>query len=327
MSGVAVLGASALVVVPVRPLPSQPEPPPIALAVFARPLTAPTTAPTIQPFDLVGQQVSFHVGFVADFVATGAQLFARQVPIPGTLLHDIQNGTPLPVAVGRALQTFADVEIDAGRKLVGFATEYVNFQIAFLANVIRDVMTTVSSTAVAFAAFAAGIVGQLVTSFSAALTPAAALAVPTNAEAVSVGAAPASARQTTLAAATERRAGDGAVETAKGSTRSAPAAEDAISQQPTKPKAPLSGVEAPDTVTDPTVTAQGEIRSAATGSHDAGDTTGSDSDGVSRADKGGGDVRSKPASEDKGDTGNAHHEDAPRKHGATQKDSGADQRS
>lgn len=327
MSGVAVLGASALVVAPVRPLPSQPEPPPIALAALARPLTAPTTAASIQPFDLVGQQVSFHVVFVADFIATGAQLFARQVPIPGTLLHDIQNGTPLPVAVGGALQTFADVEIDAGRELVGFATEYVNFQIAFLAKVIRDVMTAVGSTAVAFAAFAAGIVGQLVTSFSAALPPASALAVVTNAEPVSVGLAPASARQTTLPAATERQSGDGAVETVKDSTRTNPAAEDTITQQQTKPKQTLSGVEALGTATEPMVSAQGEVRSAATGSPDVDGTPGTNRDDVSQADKGGGDLRSKPASEDKGEAGNAPQKDSRQKHAATQKESGTDQKS
>jgi hypothetical protein len=183
VSGVAVLAAGALVVTPVAPLPTRPEPPPVALAALAEPLTAPTS---IQPFDLVGQQVSFHVGFVADFIVTGAQLFARQVPIPGTLLQDIQNGTPLPVALGRALQTFADVEIDAGRELVGFATEYVNFQIDFLAKVIRDVMTTVSTTTIAFAAFAAGVVGQLVTSVAAVLTPTSTQAVPSSAEPGSV---------------------------------------------------------------------------------------------------------------------------------------------
>jgi hypothetical protein len=328
-SGVAVLGASALVATPVAPLPTRPEPPPIALAAQVQPLATPTTVASIQPFDLVGQQVGFHVGFVTDFVVTGAQLVARQIPIPGTLLQDIQNGTPLPVAVGRALQSFADVEIDAGRELVGFATEYVNFQIAFLAKVIRDVMTTVSSATIAFAAFAVGIVGQLVTSFSAALTPASALAVPTTAEPVSVAPALASARQTTMPAATGRRSDDGAVETAKDSTRTAPAAEDAITQQPTKPKQPLSGVKAPDTVTEPTVSAQGEVRSAATGSPNAVNTTITARDDVSQTDKGGGEVRAKPdaASEDKGDTGNAHQKDAPQKHDATQKDSATDQKS
>src|SRR3954465_6024356 len=102
VSGVAVLAASALVVTPVAPLATRPEPPPVALAALAGPMAAPTTVASIQPFDLAGRQVSFHVGFVADFIVTGAQLLARQVPIPGTLLQDLQNGTPLPVALGRA---------------------------------------------------------------------------------------------------------------------------------------------------------------------------------------------------------------------------------
>src|SRR5882757_2657127 len=278
MSGVAVLGASALVVTPVAPPPTRPEPPPVALAALTRPLAAPTTVASIQPFDLVGQQVGFHVGFVTDFVVTGAQLVARQIPIPGTLLQDIQNGTPLPVAVGRALQTFVDVEIDAGRELVGFATEYVNFQLDFLAKVIRDVMTTVSSTTMAFAAFAAGVVGQLVASVTAGLTAASTQAGPASAEPVSVGPALASARQTTSQAATERRSADGVVETAKDSNdsmRTATTAEGTVTEQPKKPKPAISvveAVEAPDTVTDPVVSAQGDVRSATTGTTDVAAT-------------------------------------------------------
>ncbi|MBB5164595.1 hypothetical protein [Mycobacterium sp. AZCC_0083] len=319
-SGVAVLGASTLVVAPVAPPPTRPEPPPVALAALTQPLAAPTTVASIQPFDLVGQQVGFHVGFVTDFVVTGAQLVARQIPIPGTLLQDIQNGTPLPVAVGRALQTFADVEIDAGRELVGFATEYVNFQLDFLSKVIRDVMATVSSTTIAFAAFAAGVVGQLVTSVAAGLTAASTQAEPASAEPVSVGAAPASTRQTTSQAATERRSDDGVVDTAKGSTKVASTAENPMTEQPKKPAiSVVEAVEAPDTVTDSTVSAQGGVRSATT-----------DRDGVTQANKGGADeARSKPdaAPEDKGDTGNAHQKDsAPQKDKAPQKDSATNQK-
>jgi hypothetical protein len=321
ISGVAVLGASALVVTPVAPPPTRPEPPPIALATLARPLAAPTTVASIQPFDLVGQQVGFHVGFVADFVVTGAQLFARQIPIPGTLLQDIQNGTPLPVAVGRALQTFVDVEIDAGRELVRFATEYVNFQLNFLAKVIRDVMTTGSSTTIAFAAFAAGVVGQLVTSVAAGLTAASTPAEPMSAQPVSVGPALASARQTTPTAATERRSDAGAVETAKDSTRTASTAEDTVTEQPKKPKQAISVVEvveASDTVTDSMVRAQGEVRSTTTGTTDAGGVAATDRDDATQANTGGTDeARSKPdaAPADKGDTDNA-----PQKHSAPQKD-------
>jgi len=324
-SGVAVLGASALVVTPVAPRPTRPEPPPIALAAQVQPLAAPTTVASIQPFDLVGQQVGFHIAFVTDFVVTGAQLFARQIPIPGTLLQDIQNGTPLPVAVGRALQTFADVEIDAGRELVGFATEYVNFQLDFLAKVIRDVMTTVSSTTIAFAAFAAGVVGQLVASVTAGLTAASTQAEPASAEPVSVGPAPASARQTTSQAATERRSDD--VETAKDakdSVRTASPAEDTVTEQPKKPKPAISVVETPDTVTDSTVSAQGDVRSATTGTTDAGGVAATDRDDATQANKGGADeARSKPdaAPADKGDTDNA-----PQKDNAPQEEPGTNEK-
>jgi hypothetical protein len=322
-----VLGASALVVTPVTPPPTRPEPPPIALAALAQPLAAPTTVASIQPFDLVGQQVSFHVGFVADFVVTGAQLFARQLPIPGTLLQDIQNGTPLPVAVGRALQTFADVEIDAGRELVGFATEYVNFQIDFLTKVLRDVMTTVNNTTIAFAAFAVGVVGQLVNSVAAGLTPASTQAVPAGAEPVSVGLAPASARQTTPPAATERRSGDRAIETAQDLTRRASTAEDTGAEQPKRPKPAMSAAEAvevPETVTASAVSTQGEVRSATTGTKDADGVAGTDRDGATQANKGGdGQARSKPDAvpEDKGGKDNA-----PRKDTAPQKDSATNEK-
>ncbi|MCU1700292.1 MAG: hypothetical protein JWR34_6355 [Mycobacterium sp.] len=333
-SGVAVLGASTLVVAPVAPPSTRHEPPPIALAALTQPLAAPTTVASIQPFDLVGQQVGFHVGFVTDFVVTGAQLFARQIPIPGTLLQDIQNGTPLPVAVGRALQTFADVEIDAGRELVGFATEYVNFQLDFLSKVIRDVMATVSSTTIAFAAFAAGVVGQLATSVVAGLTAASTQAEPASALPVSVGPALASARQTTPQAATERRPVDGVVETAKDandSMRTASTAENPITEQPKKPAiSVVEAVEAPNTVTDSTVSAQGEVRSAATGTTDAGGVAATDRDEATQANKGGADeARSKPdaAPADKGDTDNAHQKDsAPQKDRAPQKDSVTNQK-
>jgi hypothetical protein len=326
ISGVALLGASALVVTPVAPLPTRPEPPPIALAAQAQPLAAPTTVASVQPFDLVGQQVSFHVGFVVDFVVTGAQLVGRQVPIPGTLLQDIQNGTPLPVAVGRALQTFADVEIDAGRELVGFATEYVNFQIDFLARVIRDLMNTVTNTTIAFAAFAVGVVGQLVNSVAAGLTPASTLAVPTSAEPVSVGPAPASARQTTPLAVTERRSDGRAIETAQDSTRTASTAEDTVTEQPKKPKLAIStveAVEAPETVTESTVSAQGEVRTATTGTTAPDGVAAKDRDDAAQANKGGdGEARpepkASPRSEGKGDTDNAHRKDnAPQKDSVT----------
>ena len=312
MSGLAVLAASALVITPVAPPATRPEPPRIALAAQTQPVAASTTVASIQPFDLVGQQVSFHVGFVADFVVTGAQLLARQVPIPGTLLQDLQNGTPLPVALGRTLQTFADVEIDAGRELVGFATEYVNFQVDSLAKVLRDVMTTVTNTTIAFAAFAVGVVGQLVSSVAAGLTPASAQAVPTTAKPATVGLSPASARQTTPPAATEWRSDGRATETAQGSTTTVSTAGDTVTERPKTPKQPTSAVEAPETVTDSAVSAQVEVRSATTG------TTAPD--GVTAMDR---DARAKPdaAPEHGGNADNGPQTDnGPRKDSAPQTD-------
>lgn len=100
--------------------------------------------------------MSFHAEFLVDFVVTGAQLFGRQLAIPGTLLQDLQNGRPLHIAVGRALQTFAEVELDADRELVGFAEEYVDFQARifvdlFSAPFLRDVVVSVAAVPIAAA--------------------------------------------------------------------------------------------------------------------------------------------------------------------------------
>ena len=144
-SGLVVVGVSALIVAPVAsPRPTAPSaPPPLALAAQVQPLrqlsaqalpTRPTTSAAIQPLNLLTQQVSFHIAFVADFLSTGAVLFGREFAIPGALLQAVQHGTPVPVALSRALQAFAQVEIEAGRDLVGFAAQYVSFQLNFVAN-------------------------------------------------------------------------------------------------------------------------------------------------------------------------------------------------
>ena len=128
-------------------------------------LTQPTTLAPLQqlaplhPLNPLVQQVGFHIAFVADFLTTGAVLFAREFAIPGALIQDIHSGIPVPVAVGRALQTFAQIELEAGRELVGFAAEYVSFQLNFLANLVTTPVAAV---------------GELATSFLAGLTPAAA---------------------------------------------------------------------------------------------------------------------------------------------------------
>jgi len=140
-SGIAVASVGAFVVVPMAPEdgPTHPRPSAVSLTAHVQPLVALPPVPSPQQFlRPLNQQLGFHVDLAVDFVVTGAQLIERQLPVPGTLLRDIHNGTPLPVAVGRALQTLAEVELDAGRELVGFAAEYVDFQIRFIANVLQE---------------------------------------------------------------------------------------------------------------------------------------------------------------------------------------------
>jgi hypothetical protein len=154
-TGFAVVSVGALVMTPVvagqvaqaRLTPD--NPPVVMLTAVAQPLPAPrlltqptTLAPlhqlaSIQPLDPLVQQVGFHIAFVADFLTTGAVLFAREFATPGAVLNDIHNGVPVPAAVGRALQTFAQIELEAGREVVGFAAEYVSFQLNFFANLVR----------------------------------------------------------------------------------------------------------------------------------------------------------------------------------------------
>jgi hypothetical protein len=137
-AGFAVLSISAAVAVPaVSPAVARPvESGPVALAVQAEPLSPTPTVTAISPPGLIGQQVAFHLVFVTDFLSTGAQLFARELPIPLTLVADLGGGTPLPAAVARALQDLAAVEVDAGNELLRFGAEYVGFQAQFVTNLI-----------------------------------------------------------------------------------------------------------------------------------------------------------------------------------------------
>jgi hypothetical protein len=129
----------------VAPSPTPPAPPP-------RPLTQAAAPALIQPLDPIAQQVGFHVTFVGDFLATGVELFGRQFAIPGALVQDIQAGTPVPDAVGRALQTFAQVEFDAGSELVAFAARYVSFQLNFLANLVAIPVNAIGALAASLGA-------------------------------------------------------------------------------------------------------------------------------------------------------------------------------
>jgi hypothetical protein len=130
-SGLAVVGVSALIVAPVASqAPTAPSVAPIAtphvaLTAHVQPLTA--LHPLAQPTTLA--------------------LFAREIAIPGALLDDIHNGTPAPVALSRALQTFAQIELEAGRELVGFAAEYVSFPLNFFANLATMPVVAVNALA------------------------------------------------------------------------------------------------------------------------------------------------------------------------------------
>jgi hypothetical protein len=137
-AGFAVLSiGTAIAVSAVSPAVARPvESDAVALIVQAQPLSPTSTATTLSPPGLIGQQVAFHVAFVADFLSTGAQLFARELPIPLTLLADLGGGTPLPTAVARALQDLAAVEVDAGNELLRFGAEYVGFQTQFVTSLI-----------------------------------------------------------------------------------------------------------------------------------------------------------------------------------------------
>jgi hypothetical protein len=173
-SGLAVVGVGALVMAPVVTGQTAHAPTPAALPAVT--LTAVTQPPQtlrllaqptalapvqqlvpLQPQNPLAQQVGFHIAFVGDFISSGAVLFAREFAIPGALLQDIQNGTPVPVAVGRALQTFAQIELEAGRELVGFAAQYVTFQLNFFANLATMPLAAVS----AFATSASGSAPQV----------------------------------------------------------------------------------------------------------------------------------------------------------------------
>jgi hypothetical protein len=238
------------------------------------------------PLELLSRQVNFHVDLLVDFVVTGAQLIARQVAVPGTLLRDLQNGTPLPVAVGRALQTVVEVELDAGRELVGYATEYIAFQARFLADLIALPFAVVAAVSEAVGSF-----------FATAVTPAPVVETSVPAQTLSVSPAPTASRSEADTV--------GAVEDGS--------------------KKPMSAVSAPDADTESdaatTVSAQGEVRSGTTEAADSTDTTDVDDptstarDEASEEDVSVGEQRSEPEAEP--DTDGADD--------AAQKDSSSDE--
>jgi hypothetical protein len=259
-----VIGVCALVLTPAASPETLPraEQPAVALAAQVQPLPAPPTSVAFPPLELLGQQVNFHIGLLVVFVVTGAQLVDRQLQIPGTLVQDIQNGTPLPVAVGRALQTFAEIEFDAGRELVGFAVEYVDFQLRFLAEL----------SALPFAVAVA--VGEFVGSLIAGLTP-----VPVAESSVATATVSASAMRASATPPYD----DDAVETVEiEPADTAGAAEDDSTAKPRKRKVVVA---APDSDSVTTLSAQGEVRSGATETTDVDDATATTYDDAPKADE------------------------------------------
>lgn len=113
---------------------TQPLQDPLMLPQAATQASLPAAAALLNPLNPLIQQVNFNVAFLTNFVTTGAVLFGRELVIPGALLQDVHNGTPITTALGSALQTFAQIELEAGRDLVGFAVQYVSFQLNFLAS-------------------------------------------------------------------------------------------------------------------------------------------------------------------------------------------------
>jgi non-canonical (house-cleaning) NTP pyrophosphatase len=127
----------------------------VSAAVRTRPTPRYRLAgPLEQGVALTAQQVNFHIVFVSDFLSTGAVLFARQFAIPATVLNDVDDGTPLADALSRALVNFVQVALDAGRELVRSAAQYVAFQVHFLTDVLREVITVATAIPTAVTAFA-----------------------------------------------------------------------------------------------------------------------------------------------------------------------------
>lgn len=85
------------------------------------------------PIQLFNEQVTFNIGLTVNWLTTGAALAQRITQVPGTFVSDLRTGTSLPAATGRAVTTFADIEFEAGRDLIGYAQQIADFQLQFRA--------------------------------------------------------------------------------------------------------------------------------------------------------------------------------------------------
>lgn len=161
-SGLAAATATGIVIAPVEvQTPAQAVAPPVALTAQVQPLQLPVPAALSLPSQLpalIAQQVSFNTGVAVDFVVTGAELIGQQIQVAQRLVNDIRNGTPIPVAVGRAVVGFINIEVVAGQDLVGFGRELVNFQIQFLGNLVSQLPPVISTPAHQALAASAGAV-------------------------------------------------------------------------------------------------------------------------------------------------------------------------
>ena len=150
-SGLAAATAAVIVIAPVEvQTPAQAVAPPVALTAQVQPLQLPVPAALGLPSQLpalIAQQVSFNTGVAVDFVVTGAELIGQQIQVAQRLVSDIRNGTPIPVALGRAVVGFINIEVVAGHDLVGFGRELVNFQIQFLGNLVSQLPPVISTPA------------------------------------------------------------------------------------------------------------------------------------------------------------------------------------
>jgi hypothetical protein len=133
IDGIAALGATGLLLTFAAPPGGVSHP-----SIAPSPLAEVTLTAQAQPLpvQLFNEQIAFNVSLAVNFVTTGAALAQRIAQIPGRLVSDVRNGTPLPTAIAGALTAFADIEFQAGRDLLGYGRDIANFQIQFLTHVL-----------------------------------------------------------------------------------------------------------------------------------------------------------------------------------------------
>jgi hypothetical protein len=164
-SGLAAATATVIVIAPVEvQAPAQAVARPVALTAQVQPLQLPAPSALSLPSQLpslIAQQVSFNAGVAVDFIVTGAELIGQQIQVAQQLGNDIRNGTPIPVALGRAVVGLINIEVVAGHDLVGFGRELVNFQIQFLGNLVSQLPPAISAPAHQALAVTTGAVGTV----------------------------------------------------------------------------------------------------------------------------------------------------------------------